>query len=114
MKHTLKVYKNSELHAEYSRVRFSNKSDSSGSFELNGHRWKYEFTSFDDIGDYDLLYRFTDEPEPEPEPDLTELRDVFAGMAMQSIPLALDINEQNLIANAAYRMADAMIKARNQ
>ncbi|MEB6539633.1 hypothetical protein MXM81_11095 [Serratia plymuthica] len=40
------------------------------------------------------------------------LRDYFAGKAMQSIPLSLDKNEQQLIANAAYRMADAMLEAR--
>ena len=40
------------------------------------------------------------------------LRDYFAAKAMQSIPLALDDNEQQLIANASYRMADAMLRAR--
>jgi len=42
------------------------------------------------------------------------LRDWMAGMAMQSIPLSLDDGEQGLIANAAYRMADAMIAARSR
>jgi hypothetical protein len=40
------------------------------------------------------------------------LRDYFAAKAMQSVSLALDLNEQHLIANAAYQMADAMLKAR--
>lgn len=40
------------------------------------------------------------------------LRDYFASKAMQSIPLAIDNQEQHLIATAAYRMADAMLKAR--
>lgn len=40
------------------------------------------------------------------------LRDYFAAKAMQSIPLSLDLNEQHLIANAAYSMADSMLKAR--
>lgn len=40
------------------------------------------------------------------------LRDYFAAKAMQSIPLAIDNQEQHLIATAAYRMADAMLKAR--
>lgn len=40
------------------------------------------------------------------------LLDYFAAKAMQSIPLALDDNEQQLIANASYRMADAMLRAR--
>lgn len=42
------------------------------------------------------------------------LRDHFAGLAMQSISLSLDKNEQQLIANAAYQMADAMLVARNK
>ena len=40
------------------------------------------------------------------------LRDYFAAKAMQSVSLALDKNEQQLIANAAYAQADAMLKAR--
>lgn len=42
------------------------------------------------------------------------LRDHFAGLAMQSISLSLDPNEQQLVATAAYQMADAMLKARNK
>lgn len=40
------------------------------------------------------------------------LRDYFAAKAMQSVPLALDPNEQALIANASYAQADAMLRAR--
>lgn len=40
------------------------------------------------------------------------MRDYFAAKAMQSIPMSLDANEQQLIANASYRMADAMLRAR--
>lgn len=39
------------------------------------------------------------------------LRDYFAAKAMASVPLALDSNEQQLIANAAYAQADAMLRA---
>ncbi|HDF5699497.1 TPA: hypothetical protein PC642_001963 [Klebsiella variicola] len=42
------------------------------------------------------------------------LRDYFAGQAMQSIPLSIEPNEQKLIATAAYQMADAMLKAREE
>jgi len=42
------------------------------------------------------------------------LRDYFAAKAMQSLPLSINPNEQELIASAAYGMADAMLKARNQ
>ena len=42
------------------------------------------------------------------------MRDYIAIRAMQSVSLALDNNEQELIANASYQMADAMLKARNE
>lgn len=42
------------------------------------------------------------------------LRDYFAAKAMQSLPLSISPNEQEMIAHAAYGMADAMLKARNQ
>lgn len=42
------------------------------------------------------------------------MRDYFAAKAMESVPLALDDGEQALIASAAYRQADAMIRARGQ
>ncbi|HHW8957405.1 hypothetical protein [Morganella morganii] len=42
------------------------------------------------------------------------LRDYFAAKAMASVPLALDSNEQQLIANAAYAQADAMLRAREK
>lgn len=42
------------------------------------------------------------------------LRDFFAAKAMQSIPLSIELNEQKLIATAAYQMADAMLKAREE
>ena len=45
------------------------------------------------------------------EPGMS-LLDYFAAKAMASVPLSLDINEQQLIANAAYRQARAMLKAR--
>ncbi|AER33627.1 hypothetical protein [Pantoea ananatis] len=40
------------------------------------------------------------------------LRDYFAAKALASIPLSIDSREQELIANAAYRQADAMLRAR--
>jgi len=42
------------------------------------------------------------------------LRDYFAARAMASIPLSLNDDEQALIAYAAYRQADAMLKARGE
>lgn len=118
MKHTMKVYKNSPDYQTFLRARF-NKEYSGQSFEWAGHRWAYEHTSFDDDGDYDLLYRFDDKPYPEDvsvavAADEMTIRDYMAAKAMQSIPLALDHGEQKLIANAAYAMADAMLRAREE
>lgn len=42
------------------------------------------------------------------------LRDHFAGLAMQSMPLSLDRNEQLMIARAAYSQADFMLRARGE
>ncbi|HBZ8007438.1 TPA: hypothetical protein MM157_003285 [Klebsiella variicola subsp. variicola] len=47
------------------------------------------------------------------EPGMT-LRDYFAAKAMQSVTLSIEPNEQKLIATAAYQMADAMLKAREE
>lgn len=47
------------------------------------------------------------------EPGMT-LRDYFAAKAMQSIPLSIEPNKQKLIATAAYQMADAMLKVREE
>lgn len=47
------------------------------------------------------------------DPGMT-LRDYFAAKSMASVPLALDSNEQQLIANAAYAQADAMLRAREK
>lgn len=40
------------------------------------------------------------------------LRDYFAAKAMQAIGVTFNDNEHALIANVAYKMADAMLKAR--
>ncbi|QHJ83444.1 MAG: hypothetical protein [Bacteriophage sp.] len=112
MKHTLKVYKNSPDYHAFLRAR-SNKENSGQSFEWAGHRWAYEVTSFDDIGDYDLLYRFDDQPYPEEisvsSDDMT-LRDYFAAKAMQAMIAAHE--PQGAIPGWAYEMADEMLRAR--
>lgn len=53
-----KVYKGSAEHSEYLSARFT-KEKQTGSFEWQGHRWAYHWTSFDDAGDFDVLYRNT-------------------------------------------------------
>ncbi|HGN2081066.1 TPA: hypothetical protein ACKRYD_002913 [Providencia stuartii] len=89
-------------------------------FEYKGHRWRYEVTSFDDNGDYDLLWR----PDgKEPDLMLTDIsfRDHLAAEAMNAmistIPLPWSLREQYEgdfydTAQSAYKMADAMLKAR--
>lgn len=115
MKYTLKVYKNSPDYHAFLRARF-NKENSGQSFEWDGHRWAYEVTSFDDIGDYDLLYRFDGQPYPEEisvsSDDMT-LRDYFAAKFMQGVCANPDkLYSDDHLAAEAYQMADAMIKAR--
>lgn len=40
------------------------------------------------------------------------LRDYFAAKAMQAIGVTLNDNDHGFVANVAYKMADAMLKAR--
>ena len=122
MKYTMKVYKNSDDHAAYLKAR-SDGARNGQSFEWAGHRWAYEVTSFDDAGDYDLLYRFDDKPYPEEvsvNTDDMTIRDYFAAKAMHGyistaggpcIIGGLDGAEDEL-AKQSYKMADAMLRAR--
>lgn len=124
MKHTMKVYKGSAEHSAYLNARFDN-NKTGNSFFWAGHRWAYEHTSFDDAGDYDLLYRFDDKPYPEEvsvtTDDLT-IRDYFAAKAMASIVTGaisvgqgFDSNtESERLSEASYRIADAMLKYREE
>lgn len=121
---TLKVYKDSPEHGEYMAARFPKDrhhySCLNETFEYKGHRWRYEVTSFDDNGDYDLLWR----PDgKEPDLMLTDIsfRDHLAAEAMNAmistIPLPWSLREQYEgdfydTAQSAYKMADAMLKAR--
>lgn len=70
--------------------------------------------SFDDAGNYDLLYRFTDdEVSPVETSDDLSVRDYMAAKYMQGVsanPERLYSNDD--LAEEAYQMADAMIKAR--
>ena len=126
MEHTIKVYKNSPEHGDYLKARFPDGSRSNSTFEYAGHRWGYRYTSFDDKGDYDLLYRFDDEPGVQPLTvnDAT-LRDYFAAKAMQGdwssqsgdSGYFIDCVNDDAINKAGelyYRMADAMLIAREK
>ena len=119
MEHTIKVYKNSPEHGDYLKARFPDGSHSNSTFEYAGHRWGYRYTSFDDKGDYDLLYRFDDETEVQ---SLTvndaTLRDYFAAKAMQAwvsqIPPEMMEDMMSRWAESSYEMADAMLRAREK
>ncbi|WP_272581848.1 hypothetical protein [Providencia sp. PROV269] len=121
---TLKVYKDSPEYSKYLTARFPRKRGySSGineTFEYEGHRWKYQVTSFDDNGDYDLLWR-PDGKEPELMLADISFRDYLAAKAMNAmigtIPLPWSLREEcegdfYSTALSAYKMADAMLKAR--
>ena len=115
MKYTMKVYKNSDDHAAYMKAR-SDGARNGRSFEWAGHRWAYEVTSFDDAGNYDLLYRFDDKPYPEEvsvNTDDMTIRDYFASKAMQGI-ISSECNYGAFsdLASDAYSIADAMLLAR--
>lgn len=128
MKYTMKVYKNSDDHAAYLKARFD-RTKNGQSFEWAGHRWAYEVTSFDDAGDYDLLYRFDDKPYPEEVAASTNdmtIRDYFAAKALQGLcanpggPFqASDMSGWAIvncdfddIAIESYKLADSMLRAR--
>lgn len=118
---TLKVYKDSPEHSEYMAARFPkdrrHHSCSNETFEFKGHRWKYEVTSFDDNGDYDLLWR-PDAKEPELMLADISFRDYVATEAMNGILsnhcMIDNVTEQSAawVAKESYQMADAMLKAR--
>lgn len=117
---TLKVYKDSEEYEEYRNARFPKTGNytvgTPATFEFKGHRWKYQVTSFDDNGDYDLLWR-PDGNEPELMASDATIRDYFAAKAMNGILVNTERNqfsfsETGEIASKAYELADAMLKAR--
>lgn len=116
MKHTLKVYKDSKAYPDYMKVRFD-KTNTGKSFLFDGHRWAYEHSAFDDSGDYDLLYRFDDEPYPEEKSNSVDeltARDYFAAKAMLAIGVTYHDDQHDEIATVSYKMADAMLKARGE
>lgn len=117
---TLKVYKDSEEYEEYRNARFPKTGNytvgTPATFEFKGHRWKYQVTSFDDNGDYDLLWR-PDGNEPELMASDATIRDYFAAKAMNGILVNTERNqfsfsETGEISSKAYELADAMLKAR--
>ncbi|MEY0405657.1 hypothetical protein AB7W10_06055 [Providencia rettgeri] len=112
---TLKVYKDSEEYEEYRNARFPKTGKytvgTPATFEFKGHRWKYQVTSFDDNGDYDLLWR-PDGSEPELMASDATLRDYFAAKYMGGCGVNPQSDAYFITADLAYKMADAMLKAR--
>lgn len=117
---TLKVYKDSEEYEEYMNARFPKTGNytvgTPATFEFKGHRWRYEVTSFDDNGDYDLLWR-PDGKEPELMLADISFRDYVATEAMAGILVntarnGYEFDKTNEIAAKAYELADAMLKVR--
>lgn len=75
-----KVYRNSPEYKDYLSRRFGG-SGLDISFEYDGHRWRYEHTSFDDNGDYDVIARRSDgskSPETEDGPDVEHILQLAA------------------------------------
>lgn len=52
---TRKIYVDGPEYRAYLRARFTEPRRLS--FEFEGHRWAYQYTSFDDSGDYELIWR---------------------------------------------------------
>jgi len=58
-----RIYIDTPEYHLYMRARFPGGSWNKNSFEFDGHRWAYRYSSFDDRGEYHLIYRWVDEPE---------------------------------------------------
>ena len=74
-----KIYRGTQEYKDYLRQRLSNRFEIS--FEYDGHRWRYEHTSFDDNGDYDVIARPSDgskSPETEDGPDVEHILQLAA------------------------------------
>ena len=54
---TRKVRKGTDEHRAYLRARFPTNGGAPSQFNFDGHNWRYYVTSFDDIGEYDVIQR---------------------------------------------------------
>ncbi len=52
-----KIYHGTARHTACTSARFPPGHGKSRAFEFEGHRWSYRVTSFDDDGEFDLLWR---------------------------------------------------------
>ncbi len=62
---TIKIRKGTEEHAEYLNARFPKDQIHSPCFKLHGHNWRYEYSSSDDQGEFDLLWRPAEDEQSE-------------------------------------------------
>ena len=54
------VRKETEEYLEYLRARFQ--APRKDTFEWEGHRWKYHVSHFDDVGEFDIIFRHETKP----------------------------------------------------
>ena len=59
---TRKVRKGTDEHRAYLRARFPINGGAPSPFSFDGHNWRYYVTSFDDIGEYDVIQRPPEDP----------------------------------------------------
>ena len=75
-----KIYKGTPEYRSYLDARFT-PGQWGASFELDGHRWAYHWTSFDDAGDFDLIYRWVESKHsPMPAQDVTVLAEALSAL----------------------------------
>ena len=56
-----KVRKDTDEYRAYLSARFP-RGGAPSPFDFDGHKWRYHFTSFDDLGEFDVIARPADEP----------------------------------------------------
>ncbi len=66
---THKIYKNSDAHYKIGAPLMTPQRDVTFPFE--GHNWRFSHTSFDDQGDYLVIYRYDDKGPQIPADDMT-------------------------------------------
>lgn len=72
-----RVYKETSEYSDYLSARFGENGlrPAHSSFEWQGHRWQYKHSSFDDAGDFCVIFRWEEAPAPQPSaPDLEAIR----------------------------------------
>lgn len=87
---TMKVYKDTPEHSALLEARFPANQVHSPTFKFQGHFWRYEFTSFDDQGSYDVLWRpaeGNDKPVPITAIQLNEIIEAKRSWQAETIVL---------------------------